>query len=150
MNEYINKDGSIIEGAPSEIYTFMNVFGQYKEQLRNLDPAKYDTFIKEYNEYKRKRNNNESISSDMFTLKGDEFEAYEGAIVLEPKCNLYLDMPVACVDYSSLYPSVSISENFSMDSKVGTIEYNIDGTIKKKNGDLFFIDCQCVKVRDEK
>jgi DNA polymerase elongation subunit (family B) len=66
--------------------------------------------------------------------KGDEFEAYEGAIVLEPKCNLYLDMPVACVDYSSLYPSVSISENFSMDSKVGTIEYNVDGTIKKKNG----------------
>jgi len=66
--------------------------------------------------------------------KGDEYEAYEGAIVLEPKCNLYLDMPVACVDYSSLYPSVSISENFSMDSKVGTIEYNIDGTIKKKNG----------------
>ena len=30
---------------------------------------------------------------------------YEGAIVLPPKCDLYLDEPVACVDYSSLYPS---------------------------------------------
>ena len=27
-------------------------------------------------------------------------ESYDGAIVLPPKCNLYLDNPVACVDYS--------------------------------------------------
>jgi len=39
-------------------------------------------------------------------------DGYEGAIVLDPKCNLYLDNPVACVDYSSLYPSSMISENF--------------------------------------
>jgi DNA polymerase elongation subunit (family B) len=50
---------------------------------------------------------------------------YEGAIVLDPKCNLYLDEPVACVDYSSLYPSSMISENISHDSKVWTKTYNM-------------------------
>ena len=44
-------------------------------------------------------------------------EGYEGAIVLQPKCNLYLDTPVACVDYSSLYPSSIISENLSHDNQ---------------------------------
>ena len=62
--------------------------------------------------------------------KGNDSDAYEGAIVLEPKCGLYLDNPVACVDYSSLYPSSIISENISHDSKVWTKEFNLDGTIK--------------------
>jgi len=44
--------------------------------------------------------------------KGNARDAYEGAIVLEPKCGLYLDVPVACVDYSSLYPSSIISEKY--------------------------------------
>ena len=52
--------------------------------------------------------------------------SYEGAIVLPPKCDLYLDDPVACVDYSSLYPSSMISENISHDSKVWTKEYNLE------------------------
>ena len=52
---------------------------------------------------------------------------YEGAIVLPPKCGLYLDEPVACVDYSSLYPSSMISENLSHDSKVWSKEYDLDG-----------------------
>ena len=30
---------------------------------------------------------------------------YEGAICFPPKCGLYIDNPVAVVDYSSLYPS---------------------------------------------
>jgi DNA polymerase elongation subunit (family B) len=44
--------------------------------------------------------------------KGSLDEGFEGAIVLDPKCDLYLDNPVACVDYASLYPSSRISENF--------------------------------------
>jgi DNA polymerase elongation subunit (family B) len=54
-------------------------------------------------------------------------EGYEGAIVLPPKCDFYLDNPVACVDYSSLYPSSIISENLSHDSKVWTKEYDLNG-----------------------
>ncbi|MDC1321203.1 hypothetical protein N8261_04510 [Flavobacteriaceae bacterium] len=54
-------------------------------------------------------------------------DGYEGAIVLDPKCDLYLDNPVACVDYSSLYPSSMISENLSHDSKVWTKEYDLAG-----------------------
>ena len=67
--------------------------------------------------------------------KGSPDEAYEGAIVLNPKCDLYLDDPVACVDYSSLYPSSMISENISHDSKVWTKEYDLDGNLIKEIGE---------------
>ncbi len=62
-------------------------------------------------------------------------DGYEGAIVLEPKCNLYLDNPVACVDYSSLYPSSMISENLSHDSKVWTKEYDLHGNQINETGE---------------
>ena len=62
-------------------------------------------------------------------------EGYEGAIVLPPKRNLYLDDPIACVDYGSLYPSSMISENISSDSKVWTKEYDLDGNIIKVFGE---------------
>ena len=67
--------------------------------------------------------------------KADSDEGYEGAIVLPPKCDLYLDDPVACVDYSSLYPSSMISENISPDSKVWTREYDLDGKLIAETGE---------------
>ena len=67
--------------------------------------------------------------------KANDDEGYEGAIVLPPKCDLYLDDPVACVDYSSLYPSSMISENISHDSKVWTKEYEMDGTLIAETGE---------------
>jgi len=62
-------------------------------------------------------------------------EGYEGATVLEPKCNLYLNDPVACLDYSSLYPSSMISENISHDSKVSTREYDLQGRLIAETGE---------------
>ncbi|NDC83478.1 hypothetical protein EB093_07465 [bacterium] len=62
-------------------------------------------------------------------------EGYEGAIVLPPKCSMYMDNPVACVDYASLYPSSMISQNFSHDSKVWTREYDLDGNLLKERGE---------------
>jgi len=62
-------------------------------------------------------------------------EGYEGAIVLPPKCSMYMDNPVACVDYSSLYPSSMISQNYSHDSKVWSKEYNLKGELIKITGD---------------
>jgi DNA polymerase elongation subunit (family B) len=67
--------------------------------------------------------------------KGDLDEGYEGAIVLDPKCDLYLDNPVACVDYASLYPSSMISENLSHDSKVWTREYDLTGNLTDEWGE---------------
>jgi DNA polymerase elongation subunit (family B) len=67
--------------------------------------------------------------------KGGLDEGYEGAIVLEPKCDLYLDNPVACVDYASLYPSSMISENLSHDSKVWTKEYDLHGVLIEEWGE---------------
>jgi DNA polymerase elongation subunit (family B) len=60
---------------------------------------------------------------------------YEGAIVLDPKSDLYLDNPVACVDYASLYPSSMISENLSHDSKVWTKEYDLNGKLVEVVGE---------------
>jgi DNA polymerase elongation subunit (family B) len=66
--------------------------------------------------------------------KGDIDEGYEGAIVLPPKCDLYLDNPVACNDYASLYPSSMISENLSHDSKVWTKEFDLAGNLIEEWG----------------
>ena len=62
-------------------------------------------------------------------------DGYEGAIVLPPKCAMYMDKPVACVDYASLYPSSMISQNFSHDSKVWTKEYDLNGNLIQISGE---------------
>jgi DNA polymerase elongation subunit (family B) len=67
--------------------------------------------------------------------KANDDEGYEGATVLEPKCDLYLDDPVACLDYSSLYPSGMMSENISHDSKVWTKEYNLQDKLILETGE---------------
>ena len=61
---------------------------------------------------------------------------YEGAIVLPPKCSMYMDNPVACVDYSSLYPSSMISQNYSHDSKVWTKTYDLEGELVEQTGEM--------------
>ena len=63
---------------------------------------------------------------------------YEGATVLEPKCSLYLDTPIACLDYGSLYPSSMISENISHDSKVGTREYDLQDRLIEETGEKIY------------
>ena len=62
-------------------------------------------------------------------------DGYEGAHVFNPKTGLYLEDPVACVDYSSLYPSSMISENLSPDSKVWTKEYDLCGNLINSTGE---------------
>ena len=70
--------------------------------------------------------------------KGGSNEGYEGAICLAPKCDLYLDNPIACVDYSSLYPSSMISENICHTSKVWTKEYDLEGNMIKETGNEYY------------
>ena len=67
--------------------------------------------------------------------KTGDADGYEGAIVLPPKCSMYMDNPVACVDYSSLYPSSMISQNYSHDSKVWTKSYDLDNKLIKTTGE---------------
>jgi len=67
--------------------------------------------------------------------KSYEADGYEGAIVLPPKCSMYMDNPVACLDYASLYPSSMISNNLSPDSKVWTKEYDLEGNLLRETGE---------------
>lgn len=67
--------------------------------------------------------------------KGKMDGGYEGAIVLPPKTKIYIDEPVACVDYSSLYPSAMISQNYCHSSKVWAKEYDLDGKLKNEEGE---------------
>jgi len=71
-------------------------------------------------------------------------DGYEGAIVLEPKTNLYLEKPIACVDYSSLYPSSMISENLCHSSKVWTKTYDLEGSLINYTGETHAEDCHFV------
>ena len=66
--------------------------------------------------------------------KGGLDDGFEGAIVLEPKCGMYLDDPVAVGDFASLYPSCMLSENISHDSKVWTKEYDLANNLVKETG----------------
>ena len=68
--------------------------------------------------------------------KDESEDGYEGAIVLPPKSDLYFDEPVACNDYSSLYPSSMISENLCHSSKVWTKEYDLDDKLLQETGEV--------------
>jgi len=67
--------------------------------------------------------------------KGSKDDGYEGAIVLNPKCGLYLDDPVCIGDFASLYPSSMLSENLCPSSKVWTKIYDLAGNLVLETGE---------------
>jgi DNA polymerase delta subunit 1 len=72
----------------------------------------------------------EGVEGDGLEGGGGEESAvgYEGAIVLPPKSGIYIEHPVAVLDYASLYPSSMISENLSHDRIVLDEKYdNLEG-----------------------
>lgn len=66
--------------------------------------------------------------------KGSEEDAYEGAIVLDPKCGLYLKEAACVGDFASLYPSAILSENLCPSSKVWTKTYDLSGNLIEETG----------------
>lgn len=72
----------------------------------------------------RIRNENGILTEDAEENIGNDDGGYEGAIVLTPQPGIYVDDPVAVLDYGSLYPSSMISENISHDSIVLDQRYN--------------------------
>jgi DNA polymerase elongation subunit (family B) len=67
--------------------------------------------------------------------KGSKNDGYEGAIVLDPKCGLYLDEAVCVGDFASLYPSSMLSENLCPSSKVWTKIYDLAGNLVSETGE---------------
>ena len=67
--------------------------------------------------------------------KGSKNDGYEGAIVLPPKCGLYLEEAICVGDFASLYPSSMLSENLCPSSKVWTKIYDLAGNLVLETGE---------------
>ncbi len=88
--------------------------------------------------------------------KGNKDDAYEGAIVLVPKCGLYLEDPVCVGDFASLYPSSMLSENLCPSSKVWTKIFDMAGNLiletgeKNANGNYIYDNLPGIEYVDVK
>ena len=51
-------------------------------------------------------------------MRNPNAEGYDGAFVLPPRIGVYIETPVAVLDFSSLYPSSMISTNLSHDTMI--------------------------------
>jgi DNA polymerase elongation subunit (family B) len=76
----------------------------------------------------------QTLMPDLEHIENDD--GYEGAIVLPPKCAMYMDNPVFCNDYSSLYPSIAKAWNLSPNSKVWTKDYDLEGNLVAQTGEI--------------
>jgi DNA polymerase elongation subunit (family B) len=60
-------------------------------------------------------------------LRRQEAEGYDGAFVLNPRIGVYLDTPVAVLDFASLYPSSMIATNLSHDTMLADDQPDPEG-----------------------
>ena len=109
-----------------------------------------------------------SKRNQIIVVQESEFgdTAYEGAIVISPKIGMYLETPVAVLDFNSLYPSSMIGENLSPDTLICMKTYNAEGKLIEleglkdvsgleynevsydlKNGDKVLGKCVCLYVK---
>jgi DNA polymerase elongation subunit (family B) len=88
--------------------------------------------IKIYSRVAYEASKRNQIILDQESEMGDT--KYEGAIVLPPHIGMYLDTPVAVLDFNSLYPSSIIGENLSPDTLVAVKTYDKSGNLKKVEG----------------
>ena len=71
----------------------------------------------------------------IMTQEGFEGDSsYEGAIVLPPKIGMYLDQPIAVLDFNSLYPSNMIAFNLSPDTLVYVKTFDSRGKKIRQEG----------------
>ncbi len=111
----------------------------------------------------------EASKRNQIIMVQDSFDGdsgYEGATVISPKIGMYLDTPVAVLDFNSLYPSSMIGENLSPDTLISMKTYNAEGKVLSceglvsakdiphnevsydiKNGDAVIGKCVCLYVK---
>ena len=108
-------------------YLFLRGQGVKIFSLVSKECSSYNTLIPEIKhtqeettlDTKAFNSNNEEMfeyGEDQNYMPTENDGSYEGAIVLKPMPGIYLETPVAVLDYASLYPSSMISENLSHDS----------------------------------
>lgn len=82
----------------------------------------------------------------MFFIGGEE--QYEGATVIEPRRGYY-DVPIATLDFASLYPSIMMAHNLCYTTLLtpGTIQKfnlvkDVDYVVTPNNGKFYCICCE--------
>lgn len=60
---------------------------------------------------------------------GSETSEIGGAIVLNPKKGIYNEFPVVVLDFNSLYPSIMIANNISLDTAILDDKYDVDSDL---------------------
>ena len=94
--------------------------GQYRKMFENgaTDEDIKDQIIEIEGGYRRPKDYELKEWLDEIKSKDFKIEGFEGAIVLEPKAGIYLDDPIAVLDYASLYPSSIIEKNLSHETYI--------------------------------
>lgn len=110
-------------------YIFMRGQGVKIESLIFKACAKRGTRVIVLPAPQQNRDHSEAVIVDEEAAA--ENQSYEGAIVLDPVTGIYLEDPVAVLDFASLYPSSIISENMSHDTMVWVKDFQYDGTLIK-------------------
>ena len=78
---------------------------------------------------------------------GSENDTYEGATVIDAKAGFYSDMPVATLDFMSLYPSIILANNFCFSTLVQNAKYLTDEYQASMAGTVAF---KTIKVSENK
>jgi DNA polymerase elongation subunit (family B) len=97
------------------------------------DKIAYIKSIKEIHSFIRQLKTEGIDINDDIVIELKEFVdgTYEGAIVLDPNPQIYLDIPISVLDFASLYPSSMISENISHNTLVWIKYYNNNNELTK-------------------
>lgn len=112
----LNDEGKLCQSMRDFLFTYKNsTYGQ-----RFQDRYTYETFCEEVF----------SIIGDHLLMEFDEKSKYDGAYVYLPSPGVVFDQPIACLDFSAMYPSIGINGNFGPETIVSR-QTIIDNNLKK-------------------
>ena len=115
-------------------YIFLRGQGVKAHSVVSFKCLEMNYLIPDINKYRDEEEDYEELKNDS-KVSGDDDDLlseggggwYEGAIVLEPKCGIYLEDPVSVVDFTSLYPTSIIEKNMSPETFLGSMKYKKKG-----------------------
>ena len=123
-------------------YVKMAKKGQSEEEI--IDQIKEDSDWRQPTPWELENWLKQIMKKDKYKIQG-----YEGAIVLDPTPGIYLDDPVAVLDYASLYPSSIIEKNISHETFIDKKQIEENGWIENRDYQTITYDNWIYKGKGE-